>query len=283
MQWYTHDDTATYVNPTSLLQPSFTWKEGHGGINVTLTELKKAGISIVDSTSGANTSKHSETEKVEITDLLTDKTYDMLQGMMRDFNRTLWSDGTADPKSPPGILSMVTTTPAVGVTGGLNRATYPFWRNRAPPAVVATLATAPDQPLTETMEVTWLQQRRYQGKPTDMFAGSKFIEAYQRERRVKGTYTQTGFQGKQDSGMGDLYFKGIEIQYEPTLDELGMDKYCFSLDLKNAIQLYAMTGEDWKKHAPARPPEKYVMYKAMTWTGALTAWQLSGCAVFRIA
>ena len=47
---YSHDDQVGYSNPANIKQSSFPWKEIHAGIQVTLTELKKDGISAVSYT-----------------------------------------------------------------------------------------------------------------------------------------------------------------------------------------------------------------------------------------
>ena len=76
--------------------------------------------------------------------------------------------------------------------------------------------------------------------------------------------------GKIDASIADISFKGIDVVYEPLLDDLSRDKYCYVLDL-NAIQLRDMSGEWMKRHTPRRPVEKYAMYMALTCTGAISA------------
>jgi len=44
-----------------------------------------------------------------------------------------------------------------------------------------------------------------------------------------------------------------------------------------------MDGEDMKAHAPARPPEKYVLYRAVTHTAGLVAKKLNCHGVYEIA
>ena len=45
---YTHNDTVSYANPANIQRANYAWKEHHSGISVTLTELKKDGISVTD-------------------------------------------------------------------------------------------------------------------------------------------------------------------------------------------------------------------------------------------
>jgi hypothetical protein len=44
-------------------------------------------------------------------------------------NRALYADGTA-PNSFGGLALLVSSTPTTGTVGGINRANFPFWRNR---------------------------------------------------------------------------------------------------------------------------------------------------------
>jgi hypothetical protein len=43
-----------------------------------------------------------------------------------------------------------------------------------------------------------------------------------------------------------------------------------------------MEGEDMKKHNPARPADKYVLYRAQTWTGGLVCRQRNTSGVYSI-
>jgi hypothetical protein len=88
--------------------------------------------------------------------------------------------------------------------------------------------------------------------------------------------------------MGAISLAGVgEFVYDPTLDDLPewngsgtQSSYCYFLDT-DSIQLYVMDGEDKKTHNPARPEDKYVIYKAMTWTGGMVAKRLNSSAVYK--
>lgn len=286
LQGYEHDDTVTYTNPANLKRYQFPWKELHLGINMTLTELKKDGITVVDSTTGEKTSEHTEREITALTGLLEDKLDDMNQGWSDSFNTMLWQDGTQDSKAIPGILSFILDDPtAAGSTGGIDRTANTWWRNRASLAVASNSGTWANQPLIRVLQQEMRQLRRYQGgKPTMCLAGSDFLDALEMELRKNGQFTQDGWAkgGKIDLSVSDLQFKGLDIQYDPTLDDLGRSKYGYFLDLNN-IRLMPMDGEDMKSHNPARPPEKYVIYRAMTWTGGLVPRMLRSSGVYSIA
>lgn len=291
-QGYSHDDTVTYTNPANLKQYNYPWKELHAGISVTLTELKKDGISVVDSTTGESTSQHSDREMTAITNLLDDKLQDMSEGSARSFNEILWRDGSQSSKVFAGLQSIISLTPQIGTTGGIDRASNAWWQNRAFVGTTGTnangtriTASPSGQTLTKKLRAEVRLLRRYGGRPSLLLAGSGFLEKLESEVAEKGIYTQEGFKnsGNTDIGLADISMRGVgKFQYDPTLDDLGFTNFCYFIDPKHVF-LRPMEGEEWKTHAPARPPEKYVMYRALTWTGGLVADQLNAHGVYEAA
>lgn len=278
---YTNDDTVTYGNPTNTKVISYQWKELHAGIKVPFSELKIDGISVTDSAIGKNTSDHSGADVQRLAGIFEQKLADMAEGYARDFNTMLWRDGTQDSKQVPGILSFILDDPTSATTvAGIDQSVNTWWRNRASLALNAS--TPGNQVVVNKLQNEIRQLRRYGGKPNRGLAGSTFIDALEQEIRSKGTYADNGWKGTQDPSMGDLQFKGIPIDYDPTLDDLGRAKYLYLFDT-NTIQLMPMQGEDRKVHNPARPEDKYVLYRAMTWTGGLCCWKRNANGVYSVA
>lgn len=282
IQGFTHDDTVSYSNPANVRRLSAKWYEIHAGISMTATELKMAGISMVDSTSMGQTTNHSDQELVQLTNLLDDKIDDMMEGFARSFTQMLWLDGTQDPKAVAGIRSFILDVPAsAGSTFGIDRGANSWWRNRAVLNIDST--TASNQNLVQTLQFEIRQLRRFGGKPDLFPCGSLFLDAFEKELRSKGNYTLEGWAkgGRIDASVADLSFKGIDLIYDPVLDDLGFSKYGYLIDTKHLF-LMVMDGEDRKIHTPARPAEKYVLFRAITWTGALISDQLNSCGVYSI-
>ena len=163
---------------------------------------------------------------------------------------------------------------------GIDQATNTWWRNRA--SLLLSTAVPSDCVISNRLQTELRQLRRFGGKPNRGLAGSAFMEALEKEIRSKGNFTLDGFVGKQDPSMGDLTFKKIPIDYDPTLDDLGRSKYLYLLDT-NTVQLMPMSGENRKVHNPARPEDKYVLYRAMTFTGGLCCWKRNANGVYSIA
>lgn len=283
-QGFSGDDLVSYGRPANVKQANQAWKELHAGIEVLLTELKNDGISVVDSLNGENTSNHSDRDMHVITNIFEDKLDDMAEGTARSMQTILWSDGTQSAKVFPGVPYFISDNPTSGVVSGIDRAQNTWWRNRARTASSGGVITSSTslQTLTKTLRSEVRQLRRYGGKPNLVLAGSGFIEKLEAEIHEKGYYTQTGFvnQGSTDIGMADIAMRGVgKIQYDPSLDDLGKTNYAYFIDTRN-LQLYVMEGEDMKAHAPARPAEKYVLYRAVTWTGAMLAKKMNCHGVY---
>ncbi len=280
---YTHDDTVTYANPANIKTATYPWKEIHSGISLTLTELKKDGITVTDSANGRGTSNHSQREMTMLANLLEDKLEDMSEGTDRGMNDMFWQDGTQDANQVPGIRSFILNDPtSATVVAGIDQSSATWWRNRA--SLSINSATASNQNLVNELQKEFRQLRRY-GNPKHIFlAGSDFMDAFEKELRALGNYTLTGWadKGRIDASIADLAFKGIDIQYDPTLDDDSLSKYGYVLDT-NAIKPMVMEGEDMKSHNPARPEDKYVLYRAITWTGGLVCNQRNTSGVYSIA
>jgi hypothetical protein len=287
LQGFSHDDEVSYANPANTKRGSTNWKELHAGIQFTATELKHAGISIVDTLDGAKTRNHAEKDKIELTNLFQEKLYDMDEGVDRGMNNMLWRDGTQDASLVAGIQSIITASPSTGITYGLDRAANALWRNRS----IQNLSTATpsNMAICDALQTEYRQLRRYSAGPTHMFAGSGFIGAMEDELRAKGEITNTGWAVSKDgknarleASMSDISFRGMLVEYDPTMDDEGLTNDMFWLDL-NAICLMVMDGEDMKQHTPARPHNKYVFYRAVTWTGGMIAKRLNSSGRYKLA
>lgn len=281
LRGFSHDDEQVYENPANVKQAKGKWYELSSGIAVTYTELKNNGIHVED-TRGSKTVTASRAELVQLANILEDKFEDLEEGSMRSFHEICWRDGTQDSKVFPGLQSIISETPNMGVTFGIDRALNTWWRNRVTLNINA--GTPADQAFVQTIQKEIRQLRRFGTPRHAMYAGSDALDVFERELRAKGNYTLEGWanKGKIDASVADVAFKGVPIQYDPMLDDLGYSKYLYIVDLAN-ITLMPMDNEEWKLHTPERPPEKYALYRAKTWTGLLFARQLNTSGVYSVA
>lgn len=284
IQGFSHNDQVTYANPANIKQAQYPYKRIHSGIEVTFDELWKNGISVTDTTTGTGETRHSGRELHALVDLLEDKIEDMMEGTDRGLNTMYWLDGTQDSELVPGVTSFVLDDPtSATVVGGIDQSANTWWRNRA--SLSVDVSTPSNLNLTNTLQAEMRQLRRY-GNPNFLFlAGSDFIEGLEQELRSKGNFTDRGFGGAgtaPDLGTGDIRFKGVEVYYDPTLDDQSKAKYGYLLD-RNAIRPMHMTGENGKRHNPARPHDKYVLYRAITYVCGLVCDRRNTSGVYSIA
>jgi len=282
---FTHDDQVTYANPANIKEAFYPWKEIHSGIQITLTELKKDGISVVDSANGKSVTNHSQREKTALANLYEDKIEDMAEGTNRGMNLMYWKDGSQDSKQAPGVRSFILDDPTSNtIVGGIDQsiAANAYWRNRA--SLLLSTGTPSDLVITKKMKSEDRQLRRFGSPKHIRLCGSDFLDALEAEIYSKGEFRQNGWvgSGNIDIGQADAEMRGTKFMYDPTLDDLGLSKYCYVLDLRHIFP-DVMEGEDMKKHFPSRPEDKYVLYRAMTWTGGVVCRQRNTSGVYSIA
>lgn len=291
---YSHDDVVAYGNPTPAKRVNYGWKEHHIGMGLTHTELKHDGITVVENGANQSTSAKDGREQFALANLLEEKGEVMLEDYVSSWDALLHGDGTGDTKALAGIRAFILADPALGSTGGLAR-TNTWWRNRAATAAANTAgsganaitsSTTGGGALLQFLQKEYRQIRKFGNPKHQCFAGSDFIDAMERELRANGEYSGNGWRDRAsvDGGMATddgVPFKSWNFVYDPTLDDLGFAKRAYIVDM-SAITLYYMQGEKMKKANPARPYDRYVMYRGMTTTAGLVARQLNTSGVYDI-
>ena len=284
---YTHDDLVTYGNPTPTKRLNFPWREHFIGMGLTHTELKHDGITVIENGGSQRTSEKDGREEQALAGILEEKLETMAEDYDVGLDTLIHGDGSSDAKAIAGIRAFILDNPAVGSTGGLSRVTNTWWRNRARTAASGgTIASAPTNGgvLLQFLQAEQRQLNRYApNRKSRKFAGSDFIGALENELRANGQYTRQGWMSgaKADGAMPAVTFDGVEVVYDPTLDNLGLAKRMYDIDMA-AIKLLYMSGEKKKKANPARPHDRFVMYQGMSTTAVMVAKRLNSSGVYDI-
>lgn len=282
VQGYADDDQLNFNQAQNVLRVTYPWKEIHMGLIITHTELKKDGISV---TQNKEWSKHSKAELNQLVEIGKNRMEDFMESVKRGENQMFWDDGSQDGKQVPGILSILTDGTGTGTTGGLSRATYPWWNHIARVGTNKITASATDQTLTQQLRDDQVQLKRFGGMKFKQLCGSAFISALQKEVTARGVYTQTGFADKKSTNIGvaEINIPGLgSFDYDPTLDSMGKSKRCYIIETRRLKQ-QPMQDEDNKKFVPERPYNYMVWMCSKTWTGGLTCNQLNACEVLEVA
>lgn len=286
---YTHDDQVGYGTPANNKRAKYPWKEHHMGMVVTHTELKIDGIEVVESGADQETRKVDGREEFVLANLLDEKNDDMGEDYAKAMDLLVHGDGTGDTKALAGIKSLILENPGVGTTGGISRAANSWWRNLAltdannNTDITGDVANGGATLQALQKHLRLLGKYAQGGTRWRFFCGSDFYDQLEKELRANGNYTQDGFmrEGAVDGGMAKLKFQGKPIEWDPTMDDLSMQKYLYIIDMRR-IRLLYMNGQRMKKHNPARPYDRYVMYNGITTTAVFAAQQLNTSSIVEL-
>lgn len=291
---FSHTDPVAFYNPGKGVRANYTWREHHIGMTMSETELKRHNILVGDEFDN-KIRRRGDAGLTVLSKVLDEAMVDFTEQYAKTMNALLWGDGTLDTSALSGVRSIILDIPTIGVVGGLANATYPRWRNRAYTAAFAahptfdanfggnriTSSPANGGALIAVLEREWLQLRRFGGKPNKILAGSLWMDAYRIEIRANGEYSNGGFKGSQDASMGELYWKGVKIEYDPTLDDIGRSKFAYIWSTED-IYLYALEG-DWRRQRnPARPYDQFVFHQSLLCTGQLVARRRNSSMVIEV-
>ena len=284
-QWFGPDAEVSYNRKRTLTEANFSWGSAHDGFALTEEELLQNYISVTDDRNAAATTS----EQFQFVNLITENTETLKLGFAEKLDYDLHLDGTQSTDAIPGLDALVSTTPATGTVGGINRANVTAWRNYANTGIAATAGA-----LTSAMEVAYRTCTRVGGNAPDiMIAGSKFIDAYRVDAQaaIKSQVIVSG--GKQaqiDAGVMATSFKGVPIIWDPVMDDLqaalnptvNWDKRCYFLNSKY-LKLRPAQGQDMVTRKPPRVYNRYTHYWGLTWRGAMTITRPNAMAVLSIA
>lgn len=295
-QSYFGDSQVTYNRKRTLQVAKYTWGAFHDGFGLNEDELVQQGVVLNDDRGATPT----DNEKIQITNLLGENLETLKLGTQVGFDLMLHRDGSQDPNDIAGLDALVSLHPSAGTVGGL-AASNAWWQNYANLAVNST-----GQEMLDDMEVAWRACIRYGGNTPDfILAGSDFIDAYRNACGAPGGAIQRqiivgGATGNKapvtmDGGIGSgintgLYFKGVEIIWDPVFDILdtldsptiSWSGRCYFLNTK-FIKLRPIQGHWMIPRRPPRVYDRYVHYWALTSKAAFTTGKRNAHAVLSLA
>lgn len=105
-------------------------------------------------------------------DLIEAKMENLKDTLANDFSTAMYADGTT-AKQIQGLQAIVADDPTTGTVGGINAATYSWWRNQ-----YKTDTTATADNIEALMDGMWLSTIRGTDKPDLMIAGTNMFTFY---------------------------------------------------------------------------------------------------------
>lgn len=192
---------------------------------------------------------------------------------MKSLDLHVHRDGTQSTDAVVGLDALIPLDPSTGTLGGIDRAANSYWRNYTDVNIEA--ATMLNQ-----MEKAWRECYRHGGTPDYIFAGSGFIDAYRNCLQPMMQYNvRAGSVATADGGVGDgsrtgLFFKGKEILWDPTFDDLDAAD---TPATKWATRCYFVNSKTlkWRDNGydiitPVRPHDTLCLYEMINMRCAVT-------------
>lgn len=284
-QWFNGSQTVTYNKRNTLEQAKYPWRSAHDGFAIDEDRLAENGIAIRD---GGRGGEASAAEWDRLVNILEEQNEVLDLGFDEKMSMSVHLDGSSSSDAIGGIDLLVSTAPSTGTVGGIDRATNTWARNHASTGL--TSAT-----ILDAMETAWRAATRSTGgvAPDFIEAGAAFIDVYRAGLASAGQ--QINYVGGKprdlDGGVGDLFFKGVPIVWNPEFDDnfggavspvIGWTKRCYMLNTRT-IRLRPMEGHDKVVRKPPRAYDRYEYYAAIVWRGALTCDQFNANAVLSVA
>ncbi len=283
--WAYGEDAVTFNKRNTTEQAAFPWRRAVDGLYLDYDRLFGAGIKVREGDRGAF--KLEQNEKVQLLNLLDEQMESLKEGFMQKLDLELHRDGTQDADALAGLDVLISTAPTAGVVGGLDRASAAYWRNHAETGIqIGTVGT-----LAQKMETAWRKCIKNGGSPNFILAGGKFIDAYRKEIVVTNQANASAVKTL-DAGVGSgvntgLYFKGVEIIWDPQFEELDAlttptvewEKRCYFMNTK----FMKYRDDDMDIVTPIRPHDVLAMYAMVNLRCALSLSRSNAQAVLAIA
>lgn len=298
-QNYSYDDPVSYNTKDTVRLAPYQHFEAHDGFGMTETDLANNGIVLTDDRNAVS----SKDERRMIVDALEENYETLKNGFQENWDQELHLNGTQNSKAVPGLDALVSTTPTVGIVGGLDPSVYTFWQN----SVSLNINTGTSGNMTTAMELLWRKcitvGRR---RPDAIFMGGKAFDAYRNDAPLNVQrqvfLNRGGADGSIKGGMivdngaaGDgqsegVYFKGIPVVWDPIFDLLqsifappiAWDKRFYFLNSKS-FKLKPFKGRWMINRKPARVYDRYTHYWGLTSDYGATINQRNNMAVGSIA
>jgi hypothetical protein len=295
-QNYSEDDQVSYNRRDTVRLAKFGWASFHDGFGVNEDELARNGINISED---GNASTVTDAETVQIYNVMEQNYTDLKMGVQEKFDEELHLDGTQDPKAVQGLDLLVSTDPANTTVGGIDAGTATYWRNNVALNIPAVIDEATAVGFIAALETLWRACRTYGRKtPDKIICGATFYDNYRaalnltQDRHIT-IVNKTGKPGQPslDGGTGEIYFKDVVVEWDPTMDSLddlygppaiSWKKRCYFLN-STTLKLRPLIGHWMVNRKPPRMYDRYVYYFAMTSKYRMTINQRNANGVASVA
>lgn len=161
-QWYSGYETINVSPPDVLTAAEYNWKQAAGSVSVSGLESQVQNVG-----------------KEAIIDLLEARIKNAENTMKNQVNVGLYATGTGNSgKEIGGLQLLIADTPTSGSVGGIDRATYTFWRNQSYDATTDGGAAATKDNIQSYMNTVFLRTSRGNDKTDLIVADSAYYSLF---------------------------------------------------------------------------------------------------------
>lgn len=170
--------------------------------------IKQAAVAV--SISGLEQLQNSGRERV--IDLLEARIGNAERTMMNNLSVDIYSDGTADGgKQIGGLQLLIADDPTTGTVGGINRASFTFWRNQLVDFSVDIGATASATNIQTAMNLMYLKATRNRDAPDLIVADNEYFRFYWESLQANQRFTDEKLAA---AGFQNLKFMGADVVFD---------------------------------------------------------------------
>ena len=170
--------------------------------------IKQAAVAV--SISGLEQLQNSGRER--IIDLLEARIGNAERTMMNNLSVDIYSDGTADGgKQIGGLQLLIADDPTTGTVGGINRASFTFWRNQLVDFSADIGATASATNIQTAMNLMYLKATRNRDAPDLVVADNEYFRFYWESLQANQRFTDEKLAA---AGFQNLKFMGADVVFD---------------------------------------------------------------------
>lgn len=180
------------VSPSDVISAAeFDWKQA--SVAVTISGLEQAQNSGADA----------------LLDLLESRIEVAEKTMQNNLSADMYADGTASSgKQIGGLQLLVADAPTSGTVGGINRATYSFWRNQKFQATTDGGSAASAANITRYMNTMYMKTMRQSDKVDLIMADTNYYQFYWSSLQAIQRITSTDMAA---AGFTSLQYMGADV------------------------------------------------------------------------
>lgn len=251
---------------------TFGWYSGYDPINIAPQDVFTTAVydwkqcAVAVSISGLEELMNSG--DAQLIDLLESRIENAEKTMKNRMGAAVYGDGTdAGGKAIGGLQLLLADTPTAGTVGGINRATWNFWRNQVFSALVDGGAAASTANIISYMNRLWLNLVRGTDKPDLILADNNYYRLYMEALQPQQRFTS---EKMAQAGFESLRFMSADVVFDGGIGGAAPANHMYFINT-DYIYLRPHTQREYTAMGGERmATNQDAMVKLMGWAGNMT-------------